>query len=247
MVPGLLNEKTVSLEAIASLVVAHGYPVLFTIIALDCAFLPIPGELLLLTFGGIAVQAHFDLSAGIAVATMAVLVGDSINYWLGRFGGKRVLAKFRFAQRWTLGAPIIVFGRFVVGARVVVAPLAGARRIPFGRFLLLDAIGAALWAGSFVLVGYAARVNLAAVQQHWAGVTTTIEFVLIAALATYLAAKLVKVPRLPIAIGVALIAFASLRPATAASQEAYFGALRINHEPLRAIPVGPSSSPSASS
>jgi membrane protein DedA with SNARE-associated domain len=237
----------VSLELIASLVIAHGYPLLFTIIALDCAFLPIPGELLLLTFGGIAVQAQFDLGIGIAVAALAVLVGDSINYWLGRFGGKRVMNKFRFAQRWTLGAPSIVFGRFVIGARVVVAPLAGARRMPFGRFLLFDAIGATLWAGAFVLIGYGARVNLAAAQQHWTSVANTIQFILIAAIATYLAVKLMKLPRLPIAVGVALIAFAALRPATASSQgDTQFAALRINHDPLRAIPVGLSSASSAS-
>ncbi|PYN58509.1 MAG: hypothetical protein DMD94_00730 [Candidatus Rokuibacteriota bacterium] len=235
-----------SLELIASLMIAHGYPLLFTIIALDCAFLPIPGELLLLTFGGIAVQAQFDLGIGIAVAALAVLVGDSISYWLGRFGGKRVMNKFRFAQGWTLGAPSVVFGRFVIGARVVVAPLAGARRMPFGRFLLFDAIGATLWAGLFVLIGYGARVNLAAVQQHWTSVANTIQFMLIAAVATYLAAKLMKLPRLPIAVGVALIAFASLRPATASSQDAQFAAIRINHDPLRAIPVGLSPASSAS-
>jgi membrane protein DedA with SNARE-associated domain len=234
----------VSLELIASLMVAHGYPLLFTIIALDCAFLPIPGELLLLTFGGIAVQAQFDLGIGIVVAALAVLVGDSINYWLGRFGGKRVMNKFRFAQRWTLGAPAVVFGRFVIGARVVVAPLAGARRMPFGRFLLFDAIGATLWAGAFVLIGYGARVNLAAAQQHWTSVANTIQFMLIAAVATYLAVKLMKLPRLPIAVGVALIAFASLRPATASSQDDQFAAIR--HDPLRAIPVGLSPASSAS-
>ena len=195
-----------SLELIASLMIAHGYPLLFTIIALDCAFLPIPGELLLLTFGGIAVQAQFDLGIGIAVAALAVLVGDSISYWLGRFGGKRVMNKFRFAQGWTLGAPSVVFGRFVIGA----------------------------------------RVNLAAVQQHWTSVANTIQFMLIAAVATYLAAKLMKLPRLPIAVGVALIAFASLRPATASSQDAQFAAIRINHDPLRAIPVGLSPASSAS-
>ena len=243
----MLLTYAVSLELIASLVVAHGYPVLFTIIALDCAFLPIPGELLLLTFGGIAVQANFDLGVGIAVAALAVLVGDSINYWLGRFGGQRVMNKFRFAQRWRLGAPSVVFGRFVIGARVVVAPLAGARRMPFGRFLLLDAIGATLWAGSFVLIGYAARVNLAAVQQHLTGVMNTMQFALIAAVATYLALKLMKRPRLHVAVGVALIAFATLRPATASAQgDTHFATISINHDPLRAISADLPSAPSAS-
>ena len=156
--------------------------------------------------------------------------------------------KFRFAQRWPLCAASVVFGRFVIGARVVVAPLAGARRMPFGRFLLLDAIGATLWAGSFVLIGYAARVNLVAAQQHWTSVMNTIQFVVIAAVATYLAVKLLKLPRLHIVVGIALIAFASLRPATASAQgDTHFATIRMNHDPLRAIPVDLSSASSATS
>jgi len=237
---------SVSLEAVAHLIVAHGYTVLFVMIALDCLVLPIPGELLLLTFGGLAVQAHLDLRVGVVVAALAVLVGESISYWAARLGGERALARLRFGQRWQLGTTIIVFGRFVVGARVLVAPLAGAKRLPFGRFLLFDALGAMLWAGLFVGVGYGAQVNLAAVQHHWMNVTNTIEIVLAVVVATYLAAKFVRLPRLPIAVGIALIILATLRPATAAAHEVYFPTPRGNHDPLRLIPVGVSSLPSPS-
>lgn len=208
---------TVSLEALAHLLVAYGYVVMFVAITLDCVALPIPGELFLLTFGGVAVQAHLDLGGGILVAALAVLVGESISYWAGRLGGKRVLTQLRFVQRWKLGSATIVFGRFVVGARVVVAPLAGARRLPFGRFLLCDAFGALLWAGLFVLLGHGARVNLAAVQGHWTSVTTAIEIVLAVAAAAWLAIKVVRLPRLPPAVGAVLIAIATLRPATASA------------------------------
>ena len=63
------------------------------------------------------------------------------------------------------------------------------------------------------------------------------------AFATYLAAKFVRLPRLPIAVGIALIILATLRPATAAAHEVYFPTPRGNHDPLRLIPVemsGPS-------
>ncbi len=227
-----------NLETIAHLVVAHGYVVLFIVIALDSVALPIPGELLLLTFGGVAVQAHLDLGVGVVVAALAVLLGESISYWAGRFGGERVLTKLRFAQRWRLGTTTIVLGRFVIGARVVLAPLAGARRLPFGRFLLTDALGAMLWAGMFVLIGHAARVNLATVQRHWTTATSTIEIGLAVLAAAWLATRLVKLPRLPIAVGIALISLATLRPATASGPEGDFETSRVSTAPGIATAAG---------
>ncbi len=221
----------VSLEAVAQLVVAHGYAVLFLMIALDCVALPIPGELLLLTFGGVAVQAHLHLGVGVIVAALAVLCGESISYWAGRLGGERFLTKLRVGQRWRPGTTMIVLGRFVVGARVVVAPLAGARRLPFGRFLFFDALGAMLWAGLFVLLGYGVRVNLATVQRHWTNVTSPIEIVLAVIAATYLATKVVRLPRLTLAVGTTLIALATLRPAPTSAHEVDLAMPGASHAP----------------
>ena len=220
-----------SLDALAQLVVAHGYVLLFIAVALDCVALPIPGELLLLTFGGVAVQAQLDLGVGVVVAALAVLVGESIGYWAGRLGGERVLGKLRFAQRWRLGPTTIVFGRFVIGARVVVAPLAGAQRLPFGRFLLNAALGATLWAGSFILVGHAARVHLAAVQRHWTSATTAIEIGLAVLAVAWLASRAARLPRLPLAVGIALISLATLRPITVAEVEGDLETPRVSQEP----------------
>ena len=50
--------------------------------------------------------------------------------------------------------------KFVVGARQLLAPLAGCARMPFPRFLLFDVLGCLLWAGSFILLGYFAGGSL---------------------------------------------------------------------------------------
>jgi membrane protein DedA with SNARE-associated domain len=161
----------VSFDVIAPLLATYGYPILFIAICLECAALPIPGELLLLALGGLSAQGHLDPSVGVVIAALAAVMGDSLSYGAGRRWGPDLIDRIRVARRWTPGALTIVFGRFVVGARVAVAPLAGAHRVNFGRFLLFDALGAMLWAALFVVAGYVGAVNIAVVQRHWTIVT----------------------------------------------------------------------------
>ena len=156
---------------IAPLLATYGYPIIFIAICLECAALPIPGELLLLALGGLAAQGHLDPSLGVLIAALAAVLGDSISYGAGRRWGPDLIDRIRVAKRWTPGPLTIIFGRFVVGARVAVAPLAGAQRVGFARFVLFDALGALLWAALFVVAGYVGAVNIAVVQRHWAVVT----------------------------------------------------------------------------
>ena len=208
-----------SFETLTALVLAHGYIVVFVAVALDCAALPIPGEILLLTLGGLAGQGLLDPASGVAAAAAGVLIADALSYWIGRVGGPRVFARLRFGQRWTPGPTTLVFGRFVIGARVMVAPMAGARRLPFGRFMVFDALGATLWATAFVALGYAAGANLSAVQTYWGSLTILMQIVVAAAVLIFLLAKLVGATRLTIAVGAALLAIATVRPATVASND----------------------------
>jgi membrane protein DedA with SNARE-associated domain len=171
----------VSFDLIAPLLATYGYPILFIAICLECAALPIPGELLLLALGGLAAQGHLDPSLGVLIAALAAVLGDSISYGAGRRWGPDLIDRIRVARRWTPGPLTIIFGRFVVGARVAVAPLAGAQRVGFGRFVLFDALGAMLWAALFVVAGYVGAVNIAVVQRHWAVVTGGVALVVVAA------------------------------------------------------------------
>jgi membrane protein DedA with SNARE-associated domain len=212
----LLFQRGVSLfDALMTLVLAHGYIVIFVAVALDCAALPIPGELLLLTLGGLAGQGHLDPASGVAVAAAGVLVADALTYWIGRVHGQRVFAKVRLAQRWTPGVTTLIFGRFVIGARVMVAPMAGARRLPFARFVCWDAVGAMVWAGAFVAVGYAASANLAVVKEYCSSLTMVMQIAVAVAAVSVLTVKFLGARRFAVAVGTALIALSTMRPALA--------------------------------
>jgi membrane protein DedA with SNARE-associated domain len=156
---------TLTAELLMGLFIAYGYWIVFTAILLDNAGLPIPGELLLLAFGVVAKDGHLDPLLGLAVAATAALAGDSLGYWLGRAGGAKLLARLGAKPRFRPGHVSVVFGRFVIGARVLLAPAAGLTRMPFGRFLVFDAIGCLVWAAAFILIGYASGLKIEVMQQ----------------------------------------------------------------------------------
>jgi hypothetical protein len=98
-----------------------------------------------------------------------------VGYWLGRFGGERLLQTYcrvtlgssRCVQRAVAfyqlrGRAAVVFGRFVVGVRAFLFPLAGSARMPYSQFLLFDGVGAVAWASLFVLAGFGVGWQVAA-------------------------------------------------------------------------------------
>jgi membrane protein DedA with SNARE-associated domain len=168
----------VSVDQIAQLFVLYGYWIVFAAIVFDNAGLPIPGELLLIALGGFARAGQFDPVVAIAVGATAAMAGDSLGYSLGRLTGTRVLHTYCRATLGSVacidritgyyaryGLATVAFGRFVVGVRAFLAPLAGSARMPYLRFLLFDTIGALLWSTLFVLAGYHLGAHVARVHE----------------------------------------------------------------------------------
>ena len=182
----------VTAELLIGLFVAYGYWIVFTAILLDNAGLPIPGEVLLLAFGVVAKAGHLDPLLGLAVAATAALAGDTLGYWIGRTGGSRVLARLGKTPRFKPGHTSVVFGRFVVGARVLLAPLAGITRMPFGRFLAFDAVGCLVWAGAFILIGYASGLPLEVMQQGLRFVSVAAQLAVVGVLGAWAISRLVR-------------------------------------------------------
>jgi membrane protein DedA with SNARE-associated domain len=155
----------VSLDAFSHLFVDYGYSIVFAAIALETAGLPLPGELLLVAFGQLARHSsHLNPTVGILVAICAAVVGDSVGYWIGRVGGQPLLARLGIQRRRPFRRRFLVCGRFLIGVRLLVAPLAGCGRVPFPTFLLFDGLGAILWASVFVLAGYSLNVRFEAIS-----------------------------------------------------------------------------------
>jgi len=147
------------------------YLVVGVVIGLESLGIPLPGEIALVSAALLASRHTLDISpVGVAAAaTIGAVVGDTIGYGIGhRYGmglferlGRRfpkhfgpghvALAKQLFT-RWGVWA--VFFGRFIALLRIFAGPLAGALKMPYGKFLAANATGGVLWAGGTTAVVY---------------------------------------------------------------------------------------------
>jgi membrane protein DedA with SNARE-associated domain len=147
---------------------SHGLPLLFVVIMLESFGIPLPGETALIAFGVLASQGHYSIASVIVVAATAAIVGDNLGYWLiGRWGGRRLFERSRYARRYAdrflpaterlmakHGGKVVFFGRFVTVLRYTAAWAAGLARMPWWRFLFWNAAGGICWAVAVGLVAY---------------------------------------------------------------------------------------------
>lgn len=150
--------------------VHYGLALLFLLVAVESAGVPLPGETALIAAALLSQPNgahHFSIVAVIAVAALAAIIGDNVGYALGRYGGRALLNRWgpvaRYAER-TLppaeryfarhGGKSVFFGRFIAVLRVTVAWLAGITRMPWWRFFAYNAAGGILWATSIGLLAY---------------------------------------------------------------------------------------------
>lgn len=149
------------------LLLTQGLVILFVLVAVESAGVPLPGETALITAAILAQRGHYSLLSVIAVAAAAAIVGDNVGYWIARSGGRKLLRKWgpvsRYADRALPpaerffekhGSKAVFFGRFVAVLRITAAWLAGLSRMPWWKFLLWNAAGGIIWAVTVSLVAY---------------------------------------------------------------------------------------------
>src|SRR5262245_45711407 len=138
------------------------------LIALESAGLPVPGETSLITAGILAGTARGPAIWAVIIAGVGgATVGNLIGYGIGRALGYRLLARYGTYVGLTparlkigqylfrrYGVVILIGSRFLPVARSVAAVLAGANRMPPGRFVLGTIVGAALWAPAIATAAY---------------------------------------------------------------------------------------------
>jgi undecaprenyl-diphosphatase len=147
---------------------AHlGYLVLFALVGAESTGVPVPGETALITAGVLARRGGFNIALVIAIAAAGAIVGDNLGYLIGRTGGRRLLERPGFLERYrrqilTKGEPFferhgpkaVFLGRWVAGLRIAAAWLAGINRMPWPTFLFWNALGGIAWAASVGLLAY---------------------------------------------------------------------------------------------
>ena len=149
----------------------------FLNVLLEQAGFPVPAVPTLLLAGSIA-SGGAQLALALLAATAGSIIADAAWYLVGRRYGYQVLtglcrisinpgscvsqteAKF---MRW--GLKSLVIAKFIPGFSTVAPPIAGALRMPFSGFLVASAIGAALWAGTALVLGWALRAQVLATIQ----------------------------------------------------------------------------------
>jgi membrane-associated protein len=125
----------------------------------------LPGDSLLFAAGTFAALGALDLRLIVLLLTVAAILGDTVNYWVGAYIGPRAFgSNSRLLRREYLdrthafyekhGGKTIILARFVPIIRTFAPFVAGIGAMSYPRFITYNVVGAVLWVGLFVLGGY---------------------------------------------------------------------------------------------
>jgi len=159
------------------------YLILFLIIFIEtgCIILPfLPGDSLLFAIGAISARGSFDLVSISTTLVAAAILGDTLNYSIGKFIGPKIFAKadsssllfkkenldhaHRFYENY--GAKTIILARFIPIVRTFAPFVAGIGKMSYRKFMSYNILGALLWVCSFIALGYFFG-NLPIVQKNF--------------------------------------------------------------------------------
>ena len=141
---------------LASAVQTYGYPLVFLGTFLE-------GETILLIAGFAAYRGYLDFTTVMVTALMASFLGDQLYFFLGRRYGEVLLRRWpalkpRTARFTALlhrhHTPIILSIRFLYGLRIAGPIALGLTDIAWHRYMLLNFIGALVWAILVTTCGY---------------------------------------------------------------------------------------------
>lgn len=145
------------------------YAILFAIIFSETGlviFPFLPGDSLLFVAGAVAAVGNMDLTVLIAVLFVAAVLGNTVNYTIGRVFGDRIVAAGRlpfikpsailatkiFYERH--GGKAVMLSRFMPLFRTFIPFVAGMARMSYARFTGFNVAGAALWVVLLCVAGY---------------------------------------------------------------------------------------------
>jgi membrane-associated protein len=148
------------------------YAILFAIIFCETGLVVtpfLPGDSLLFVAGALAATSGdgFNLITLMPLLMVAAILGDNVNYSIGRQAGQHILKwseGSRFFNRAaydkthafyaTHGGKTLVIARFMPLIRTFAPFVAGVGTMHYPRFLLFNVIGGVAWIGSLTLAGY---------------------------------------------------------------------------------------------
>jgi membrane protein DedA with SNARE-associated domain len=181
-----------------SLMARHGYALTFGLLLAEAIGLPFPAAIALVAAGAAVASHALNGPEVLLAAVIALLLGDTMQFWLGRYMGWALLGFLcrvsvnpetcilRSAESfYKRGKITLVIAKFIPGVNTMAAPLAGSMKMRFWQFLRLDLAGSLVYALSYLLLGYLSRDFLAAVLRGFHAAGRAMEIVVVAALVGY--------------------------------------------------------------
>ncbi len=150
----------------------YGYFALFGAIFVEGFGIPAPGQTLLIASSILAGRGELNITAVIVVAWLAAVLGNSLGYAIGAWGGKKLFYKIGFSPKHFAkvehyfakhGGWMIVGARFFEGLRQLNGIVAGSMGMPWLRFSLYNILGASVWVAFWGLGTYWASEHTAAI------------------------------------------------------------------------------------
>lgn len=151
------------------------YGILFVIVFAETGLVVtpfLPGDSLLFAAGAIAATGALDARLIALLMIVAAVLGNTVNYSVGRSAGMRIIERAQRDPRWGRlvrpayvqrahrffedhGGAAVVLGRFVPIVRTFVPFVAGVAEMTYPTYMLYNVVGSVAWVGLCVGAGYA--------------------------------------------------------------------------------------------
>jgi membrane protein DedA with SNARE-associated domain len=163
-----------------NLIYEYGLLAMFIIILIEYACFPISSEIVLPFSGAVASLQHVNYFLILILSVIAGLIGTSICYTLGRFGGgaliERIIHKFPKTEKGIrtsrdkfqhYGNAAVCFGRLIPLCRTYIAFIAGVARQNPITFLTYSCIGIFIWNAVLIGLGFFLRENWSKAAEYY--------------------------------------------------------------------------------
>jgi membrane protein DedA with SNARE-associated domain len=196
--PGFLNSLAGPLDH-------FGYWAVLLFVMIEDFGVPVPGETILIAAAVYAGAGRLNVLAVGVIGFVVAVIGDNIGFAIGHYGGRTLVLRWGRYVRLTgerldkaeiffqrHGAWIIAVARFIEVLRQVNGIVAGTAGLRWRRFLAFNALGAALWAGTWVSLGYLAGNHIDAIYHDITRYSRYLVIVLSVVLAAYIAQHILR-------------------------------------------------------